>query len=193
MDEDDHIREYRLDLEDALASILEVEEHLCDSDLSDKELSEVKLLFDEHQVLLENLQKCQEQVKCVLQEGKALLESNIILEEERNDIEIQRCLLKNRLEQLSLKATEFSSILHDTLMNLQQKQINSLKAWLRDAEDRLSLFPDVTSDLQSLKAQLSALKVSVSLLLKTFIYTNIVIASSRGSRSSRRRGSSSTI
>lgn len=158
----DHIREYKLDLEDALASILEVEEHLCDSDLTDKELNDVKLLFDEHQVLLDNLQKCKEQVKYVLQEGKALIETDIITEEEKNEIEIQRSLLKNRLEQLSLKAAELSSILDDKLMSLQQKQINSLKTWLRGAEDRLSLFPDVTCDLPSLKEQLKELKVSVN-------------------------------
>lgn len=51
--------------------------------------------------------------------------------------------------------------LHEALMKMQQQQQNSLRQWLTETEDRISMFGEPGPDLETARRQLEQHKVSV--------------------------------
>ncbi|XP_015782306.1 dystrophin isoform X2 [Tetranychus urticae] len=154
-DEDDEISEFKAEVTEALGWILDAEEKLIDIDLMDKSLPEVKEIFRAHEEFINKLGDIQIEVGKLLSYGQDIVDSEECPPDEIPELELQMNLLNERLEQLSLKALEFRKNIHETLMIMQQKQINHLRNWLFSAEDRLSKFTDFGSDLASLKKQMA--------------------------------------
>ncbi|XP_074662175.1 dystrophin-like [Tubulanus polymorphus] len=105
------------------------------------------------------LMKHQASVANVLHEGNQLIQDSKISHDEEAEIQIQMALLNNRWEELRIKAMEKQSKLQHTLMDLQQRQLDSLDQWLTKMEVHIVEAETIGSDLQALKLQTDQHKI----------------------------------
>lgn len=150
------VEEYHFNLEEVLAWMLGAEEQISDDDedsLLESDVESVKQLFHAHEDFMLELTHYQDKTSDLLNEGQALIESNICTSEEQIEVQQRKTLLNSRWEELRSKATSKQTRLHDVLMLLQQKQLDNLRAWLITAEDKISNFCEIGPDLPSVRQQ----------------------------------------
>ncbi|XP_059471698.1 dystrophin, isoforms A/C/F/G/H isoform X9 [Neocloeon triangulifer] len=137
------IGSYQTALEDVLTWLLAAEDSLGNGDAntaidSADALAVAKEKFHSHEAFLQQLADHQSSVGAVLTEGARLIQEGILQPDEEAEIKIQIRLLNSRWEALRLKAMKIQTETHETLMKAQQNQLDSLRSWLTDAEDRIS-------------------------------------------------------
>ncbi|XP_013413171.1 dystrophin isoform X2 [Lingula anatina] len=114
---------------------------------------QVKDQFHVHEDFMMELTKHQGNVGNVLQEGNHLISDGKITEEEENQIRMQMSLLNERWEKLRVSAMDRQTKLQQTLMELQQKQLDQLATWLEKMEKKMERHEPVASDLEVLHRQ----------------------------------------
>ncbi|CAL4098879.1 unnamed protein product, partial [Meganyctiphanes norvegica] len=92
----------------------------------------------------------------VLGEGSRLLREGVMGEEEEEEVRVQMKLLNTRWEELRVKAMDRQSQLHERLMSLQEKQLESLKKWLTETEDRIAHMNQLGPTAADLQEQIAA-------------------------------------
>ncbi|VVC26815.1 Hypothetical protein CINCED_3A012694 [Cinara cedri] len=156
---------YQTALEEVLTWLLEAEDRLHQSEKIPEELEGVREIFHLHENFLIELSHHQEGVGAVLEEGARMLADGGLTEEEEQEVRIQMKLLNSRWEKLRITAMERQTKIHECLMGIQQKQLDELRLWLTQTEDRISrLSQSAKMDVNSLRSQLeehSALKADL--------------------------------
>ncbi|XP_076373889.1 LOW QUALITY PROTEIN: dystrophin-like [Tachypleus tridentatus] len=145
---------YQSSLEDVLTWLLEAEERLSQERPVEGSVEEVKSLFHSHEEFMLELTQHQINIGEVLQEGQRIISKGRVTTEEREEIQTQMELLNSRWEDLRIKAMDRQSKLHETLMELQQQQLNSLRRWLTEMEDKISRLGPVGPDLPAVYRQI---------------------------------------
>ncbi|XP_050442847.1 dystrophin-like isoform X2 [Adelges cooleyi] len=146
---------YQSALEEVLTWLLEAEDRLHQSEKIPEELEKIRELFHVHESFLIELSHHQEGVGAVLEEGAKMLADGGLNDEEEQEVRIQMKLLNTRWEKLRLIAMERQTKIHDSLMGIQQKQLDELRLWLTQTEDRISrLSQSARMDVDSLRSQL---------------------------------------
>ncbi|XP_078699259.1 dystrophin-like isoform X33 [Branchiostoma floridae x Branchiostoma belcheri] len=146
---------YQNALEEVLAWLLAAEEKLQhQGDISDL-VDDVKDQFHEHESFMMELTSHQSRVGSVLQAGNQLIMEGKITEDEENEIREQMSLLNSRWEVLRVQSMDRQSKLHEVLMNLQQKQLDQLDAWLSGTEQRIKVMDTqgIGPDLDQVRRQ----------------------------------------
>lgn len=162
----DIVGDYHLSLEDVLTWMLGAEEQLQEEEEDDETLLQsdvetVKQLFHAHEDFMLELREYQGKIADLLNEGQALIESNVCSEDDKHEVTQQTNLLSSKWEKLRSKATEKQTHLHEVVMLLQQKQLDNLRAWLITAEDKISNFGEIGSDLATVSQQCDDHRVSL--------------------------------
>ncbi|XP_064473113.1 dystrophin-like isoform X2 [Ornithodoros turicata] len=149
-----NVTSYQSSLEEVLTWLLETEDRLLGTPPIRGTVDQVKELFHAHEELMLELTQNQGRIGEVLQEGHRVARDSTLSPEEKREIRVQIELLNTRWESLRHNAMERQSRLHETLMQLQQEQVNSLRQWLTDAEDRISRLGPAGPDLDATQRQL---------------------------------------
>ncbi|CAG2110939.1 unnamed protein product [Medioppia subpectinata] len=154
------IAEYQSNLEDILTWMLGAEEQLNNCEpIANKELETVKHLFHDNELFMIELSHYQQKIEEMFSEGQQLIRSDVCDSDERDEISLQMELLNARWDQLRFKAMERQQQLNDSLMNLQQKQLDSLREWLTSAEVKICDFSNIGANLAAVKDQLKQHKL----------------------------------
>ncbi|KAG1660545.1 Dystrophin [Nymphon striatum] len=153
-----NLNSYQGILEDVLTWLLEAEGKLTMQDEICTDVEEVKIQFQHHEDFMLDLTSHQNKVGEVLQEGNHLISRGLLAVEEENEIQVQMSLLNNRWEDLRTKAMNRQTKLHEVLMELQQNDLNKLRNWLTETEDRISRIGDIGPSLDNLHEQLEQQK-----------------------------------
>ncbi|XP_071545209.1 dystrophin-like isoform X16 [Panulirus ornatus] len=150
------LSEYQRTLEEVLTWLLGAEDRLAAMPPIADTTDEVKDQFHELEELMLELTSKQGGIGDVLGEGSRLMRDGVMEEEEEEEVRVQMKLLNTRWEELRVKAMDRQSRLHEKLMSLQQKQLESLKKWLTDTEDRIANMSQVGPTTEALREQISA-------------------------------------
>ncbi|XP_022178731.1 dystrophin, isoforms A/C/F/G/H-like isoform X1 [Myzus persicae] len=146
---------YQTALEEVLTWLLEAEDRLHQSEKTPEELEGVREIFHMHENFLIELSHHQEGVGSILEEGARMLADGGLTEEEEQEVRIQMKLLNSRWEKLRITAMERQTKIHESLMGIQQKQLDELRLWLTQTEDRIShLSQSAKMDVDCLRSQL---------------------------------------
>ncbi|XP_033609096.1 dystrophin, isoforms A/C/F/G/H isoform X6 [Cryptotermes secundus] len=145
---------YQVALEEVLTWLLEAEDKLSNSSVIEGGLESIKEQFHTHEAFLLELAGHQEGVGAVLEEGARMLSEGGLSRDEEGEVRVQMRLLNSRWEDLRIKAMERQSRIHETLMDLQQKQLDQLRHWLTATEDRISHMAETGPDYEALKQQI---------------------------------------
>ncbi|KAK7085433.1 hypothetical protein SK128_001326, partial [Halocaridina rubra] len=148
--------EYQHTLEEVLTWLLGAEDRLAAMPPIAETTDEVKDQFHELEELMLELTSKQGGIGDVLGEGSRLLREGVMEEEEEDEVRVQMKLLNTRWEELRIKAMDRQSKLHEKLMILQQRQLESLRRWLTDTEDRIANMSQVGPTLEALEQQIEA-------------------------------------
>uniref|UniRef100_A0A1W7RAQ1 Protein detached n=1 Tax=Hadrurus spadix TaxID=141984 RepID=A0A1W7RAQ1_9SCOR len=149
---------YQNTLEEVLTWLLGAEERLNQEGPIRGGVEEIKQLFHTHEEFMLELTRYQIGIGEVLQKGNTLVSQGKVSLDEQEEIQMQIELLNSRWEDLRLKAMDRQSELHETLMGLQQQQLDSLKKWLTDMEDRISHLGPIGPDLAAVRQQIEQQK-----------------------------------
>lgn len=158
----DIMLDFHSNLEDVLVWMIGAEAQVTEEDedsLMDSDVESLKQLFHTHEGFMIELTNYQSKIGELLNEGQALIESNICSHDEQLEVQQQKELLNSKWEALRTKAMEKQTHLHEVLMLLQQKQLDNLRAWLITAEDKISHFGEIGPDLPAVKLQMLDHKV----------------------------------
>ncbi|XP_025206146.1 dystrophin, isoforms A/C/F/G/H-like [Melanaphis sacchari] len=146
---------YQTALEEVLTWLLEAEDRLHQSEKTSEDLEGVREIFHTHENFLIELSHHQEGVGSILEEGARMLADGGLTEEEEQEVRIQMKLLNSRWEKLRITAMERQTKIHESLMGIQQKQLDELRLWLTQTEDRIShLSQSAKMDVDCLRSQL---------------------------------------
>ncbi|KAF0754074.1 dystrophin-like [Aphis craccivora] len=146
---------YQTALEEVLTWLLEAEDRLHQSEKTPEDLEGVREIFHTHENFLIELSHHQEGVGSILEEGARMLADGGLTEEEEQEVRIQMKLLNSRWEKLRITAMERQTKIHESLMGIQQKQLDELRLWLTQTEDRIShLSQSAKMDVDCLRSQL---------------------------------------
>ncbi|XP_066986140.1 dystrophin-like isoform X7 [Macrobrachium rosenbergii] len=148
--------EYQHTLEEVLTWLLGAEDRLAAMPPIAESTDEVKDQFHDLEELMLELTSKQGGIGDVLGEGSRLLREGVMEEEEEEEVRVQMKLLNTRWEELRVKAMDRQSKLHEKLMALQQNQLDSLKRWLTETEDRIANMSQVGPTLEALEEQIAA-------------------------------------
>ncbi|XP_031782469.1 dystrophin, isoforms A/C/F/G/H isoform X4 [Nasonia vitripennis] len=129
---------YQVALEEVLTWLLEAEDVLNHAADPGSSLDQLKRQFHEHESFLVELSRHQDGVGAVLEEGERLLAEGGLQKDEEHEVRVQMSLLNSRWENLRKRALDRQSKIHQTLMEMQQTQLDSLRQWLTKTEDRIS-------------------------------------------------------
>ncbi|KAG7153745.1 Utrophin-like [Homarus americanus] len=132
------LSEYQRTLEEVLTWLLGAEDRLAAMPPIADTTEAVKDQFHDLEELMLELTSKQGGIGDVLGEGSRLMREGVMEEEEEEEVRVQMKLLNTRWEDLRVKAMDRQSRLHEKLMSLQQKQLESLKKWLTETEDRIA-------------------------------------------------------
>ncbi|XP_067142933.1 dystrophin isoform X3 [Centruroides vittatus] len=149
---------YQNTLEEVLTWLLGAEERLNQEGPIKGSVEEIKQLFHIHEEFMLELTQYQIGIGEVLQKGNTLVSQGKVSFDEQEEIQMQIELLNSRWEDLRLKAMDRQSKLHEMLMELQQQQLDNLKKWLNDMEDRISRLGPIGPDLIAIKQQIEQQK-----------------------------------
>ncbi|XP_068223554.1 microtubule-actin cross-linking factor 1-like [Palaemon carinicauda] len=148
--------EYQHTLEEVLTWLLGAEDRLAAMPPIAETTDEVKDQFHDLEDLMLELTSKQGGIGDVLGEGSRLLREGVMEEEEEDEVRVQMKLLNTRWEELRVKAMDRQSKLHEKLMALQHNQLDSLKRWLTETEDRIANMSQVGPTLEALAEQITA-------------------------------------
>nr|XP_027238839.1 dystrophin-like isoform X4 [Penaeus vannamei] len=148
--------EYQRTLEEVLTWLLGAEDRLAVMPPIANTTEEVKDQFHDLEELMLELTSKQGGIGDVLGEGSRLLKEGVMEEEEEEEVRVQMKLLNTRWEELRVKAMDRQSRLHEKLMTLQQTQLESLKKWLTETEDRIANMSQVGPTTDLLREQIAA-------------------------------------
>ncbi|XP_024083561.1 dystrophin-like isoform X3 [Cimex lectularius] len=146
---------YQVALEEVLTWLLEAEDKLLVEQPLANNLEQIKVQFSNHEAFISELYKHRDGVSAVLKEGVRMLGEGGLTREEEEEVRVQMRLLNSRWETLRLNAIQKQSRIYEAVMTLQDMEIESLKQWMTQIEDRISKMAEVNTDLSSsLKQQL---------------------------------------
>ncbi|XP_023248432.1 dystrophin, isoforms A/C/F/G/H [Copidosoma floridanum] len=129
---------YQVALEEVLTWLLEAEDVLSHAAETASSLELLKRQFREHEAFLVELSGHQDGVGAVLEEGERLLADGQLQKDEEHEVRVQMGLLNSRWENLRKRALDRQARIHQTLMEMQQTQLDGLRQWLTKTEDRIS-------------------------------------------------------
>ncbi|XP_071801510.1 dystrophin-like isoform X3 [Asterias amurensis] len=147
------LESYQGNMETVLAWLLEAEDHLSHQNPISDNVDEVKEQFHTHEEFMMELTSHQNSVGNALQEGNYLILENKVSEDEENEIREQMSLLNSRWENLRIAAMERQTKLHEVLMELQQKQLDDLAAWLDQTEEVIGRQEGLGNHLDQVRQQ----------------------------------------
>ncbi|XP_022094793.1 dystrophin-like [Acanthaster planci] len=147
------IESYQGNMENVLAWLLEAEDHLSHQGAISNNVDKVKEQFHTHEEFMMELTSHQNSVGNALQEGNYLILENKVTDDEENEIREQMSLLNSRWENLRIAAMERQTKLHEVLMELQQKQLDDLAAWLDRTEEVIGRQEGMGSNLDQISQQ----------------------------------------
>ena len=152
---DSLIQEFQRNLRGLDSWIQEAEELLESHEDADDhdDVALVRLDFHQHEEFMAELAQNQRKIEDIIAESQALISSPETRPTQRAEIRKQRDLLNIRWNKLKNRAVERQSHLQDSLMLLQQKQLDNMKAWLIFAEDKIAAFTDPGPDLDAIITQ----------------------------------------
>lgn len=145
--------DYNTALQDVLNWLSKAERTLESQENISGEVDAVKKQFHGHEDFMMELTSHQSEVGAVLEFGNQLISEGLVNEKEETEIREQMISLNDRWEALRVAAMDRQTKLHIQLMDLQQKQINSLGDWLAVAEKRIESSENIGSDLDTVKRQ----------------------------------------
>ncbi|XP_043280614.1 dystrophin isoform X6 [Venturia canescens] len=148
---------YQVALEDVLTWLLEAEDKLNNSPETGTNLDLLKEQFHEHETFLMELSGHHDGVIAVMEEGARLLADGGLQKDEEHEVRVQMSLLNARWEGLRLRAMDRQSHIHEALMNMQKGQLDTLRQWLTETEDRISHMAVSVPNHESLEDQLRQL------------------------------------
>ncbi|XP_046433429.1 dystrophin, isoforms A/C/F/G/H-like isoform X10 [Neodiprion fabricii] len=149
---------YQVALEEVLTWLLEAEDKLSHAPEPGPTLDILKQQFHEHESFLMELSGHQDGVGAVLEEGARLLADGGLHKDEEEEVRVQMQLLNSRWEGLRTHAMERQSRIHEVLMEMQQGQLDSLRRWLTETEDRISRMSASELNQLALDEQMNQLK-----------------------------------
>ncbi|XP_063954064.1 dystrophin-like [Lytechinus pictus] len=152
------IESYQGNMETVLAWLLNAESHLEHEEEVSSNVDEVKEQFHVHEKFMVELMTHQNSVGNALQEGNHLIIEGKVNEEEESEIREQMTLLNSRWEALRLSAMERQSLLHEVLMQLQQKQLKDLRDWLTKTEQFIDDRSFIGDCLEAVDKQINDLR-----------------------------------
>lgn len=154
------IQEFHQNLEDIVSWIQDAEELLQSHEEADdpEDVSQVRREFQNHEEFMAEVAEYQKRIDEVTDESQVLISSQETRPTQRAEIRKQRDLLIIRWNKLKNRSTDRQSHLQDSLMLLQQKQLDNMKAWLIYAEDRIGAFTEPGPDLESILQQMEEQK-----------------------------------
>ena len=124
--------------EDVLEWLLEAEDKLKSMPaVSDSNLKEAKRQFDDNAEYMGELDTHQKVVGEVIRKGRHLLSSPLTASQEK-DVKIRQKLLIDRWEGLRQQALDRQNSLHEKLMELQRQEMQRLRNWMTETEDKIS-------------------------------------------------------
>ena len=121
------VLEWLLEAEDKLKSMLAVSDNLM----------EAKRQFDDNAEYMSELDTHQKVVGEVIRKGRHLLSSPLTSAQEK-DVKVRQKLLIDRWEGLRQQALERQNSLHEKLMELQRQEMQRLRNWMTETEDKIS-------------------------------------------------------
>lgn len=145
--------DYNTALQDVLNWLSQAERTLESQENISGEVDAVKKQFHGHEDFMMELTSHQSEVGAVLEFGNQMISEGLVNEKEETEIREQMMSLNDRWEALRVAAMDRQTKLHIQLMDLQQKQINSLGDWLAVAEKRIESSENIGSDLDTVKRQ----------------------------------------
>ncbi|XP_055384433.1 dystrophin, isoforms A/C/F/G/H-like [Condylostylus longicornis] len=151
------INNYQTALEAVLALLLEDEETLS-KDIPDPiNFATAKEQFHDNEDFMLKLTEHQQFVGEALEEGSSLISESQrtsgLSAEDQNEIRQQMVLLNERWETLRLRALDVQSKILARLAEFQTEQIEKLRLFLSNAEDRISRMSDIGPTLNDLDKQ----------------------------------------
>ncbi|KAJ8679612.1 hypothetical protein QAD02_015399, partial [Eretmocerus hayati] len=154
---------YQVALEEVLTWLLEAEDVLNNAPDPGPGLELLKRQFHEHESFLVELSRHQDGVGAVLEEGERLLAEGGLQKDEEHEVRVQMSLLNSRWESLRKRALHRQAAIHQTLMETQQTQLDSLRQWLTKTEDRISRMAgsETKSPIKEQLEQLSELEEDI--------------------------------
>ncbi|XP_025099305.1 dystrophin-like isoform X11 [Pomacea canaliculata] len=150
---------YQDALEAVLTWLLAAEEVVEKQPSIADNVSAVKDQFNQHEEFMLELTQHQDAIGAVLRDGNELIIEGRVTPEEEHEIRVQMGLLNNRWEDLRVKALDRQARLQQTLMELQQQQLEELDKWLADMESRIEHQEAVGTDLEAIKTQVEEHKM----------------------------------
>lgn len=123
--------------EDVLEWLLEAEDKLKSMPAVSDNLMEAKRQFDDNAEYMAELDTHQKVVGEVIRKGRHLLSSPLTSAQEK-DVKVRQKLLIDRWEGLRQQALERQNSLHEKLMELQRQEMQRLRNWMTETEDKIS-------------------------------------------------------
>ncbi|XP_073838432.1 dystrophin isoform X6 [Musca autumnalis] len=152
------ISTYQAALEAVLTLLLEDEQILSETLPEPHDFLTAKAQFHENEQFMLKLTEHQQYVGEALEEGSNLInesqKSAGLSVDDQNEIRQQMVLLNERWETLRLKALNVQSKILMRLAEFQTQQIEKLKNFLTNIEDRISLMSDIGPTLKEVEKQL---------------------------------------
>ena len=123
--------------EDVLEWLLESEDKLKSMQAVSDNLKEAKRQFDDNAEYMAELDTHQTVVGEVIRKGRHLLSSPLTSSQEK-DVKVRQKLLIDRWEGLRQLALARQNSLHEKLMELQRQEMQRLRNWMTQTEDKIS-------------------------------------------------------
>ncbi|XP_059218782.1 dystrophin, isoforms A/C/F/G/H isoform X3 [Stomoxys calcitrans] len=152
------ITTYQAALEAVLTLLLEDEQILSEEIPEPNDFVTAKAQFHDNEQFMLKLTEHQQYVGEALEEGSNLInesqKSAGLTVEDQNEIRQQMVLLNERWETLRLKALDVQTKILMRLAEFQTQQIEKLKNFLTNIEDRISLMSDIGPSVKEAESQL---------------------------------------
>lgn len=155
------INNYQAALEAVLTILLEDEEVLSKVLPDPVDFNTAKAQFNDNESFMLKLAEHQQFVGEALEEGSSLLnesqKTSGLSVDDQNEIKQQMILLNERWEMLRVKALDVQSKILSKLADFQIEQIEKLRVFLTNAEDRISMMSIIGPTLQDVEKQIEEL------------------------------------
>lgn len=159
------ISAYQVAIEEVLTMLLESEEILSRPIPPFYDLDDAKVKFRDHEEFMLKLSDHQRYVGSALEEGARLISESQFIGalgglsvDEQNEIKQQMILLNERWETLRVQAMDVQSKIHSQLAEVEARNIETLRKFLTETEDRISRYGAVDLDNTDLEEYLKELQ-----------------------------------
>ncbi|XP_054725121.1 dystrophin, isoforms A/C/F/G/H-like [Anastrepha obliqua] len=153
------ITSYQAALEAVLTLLLEDEQVLSRELLEPIDFQSAKLQFHENENFMLKLTEHQQYVGEALEEGSNLInesqKTSGLTTDDQNEIRQQMVLLNERWETLRLQALDVQAKILARLAEFQSQQIEKLRLFLTNVEDRISHMTDIGPSLPAVQQQIA--------------------------------------